>query len=208
MSAEFFSHSFFLHVFFFLNNFSKFLFVEKTELGYAYTAKAHSEETHHLPPPPNAFGEKNFNRVLYNITKFMRADGVPVFDRGNPFVFTYNDPLSNEGNQIEVLKDFLNQFAEPKTPNIDVYPLTRLFFVLRTELAKRGKCESIPNENFTNVLLSRDPYETTGGISCEVSIVFQCNSTKFRDWSKSLKKKSESFVQEEESKKKTFFICN
>lgn len=102
----------------------------------------------------------------------MRSDGVPIFDGGNPFVFTYNDPYSNECNQVEVLKDFLNQFAEPKTPNIDVYPLTRLFYVLRMELAARGKCEGIPNENFTNVLLSRDPYETTAGISCEVSVTF------------------------------------
>lgn len=150
-----------------------FIQPEKVETGFAYTAKALSEDTHRLPPPPNAFGEKNYQRVMYNMQKFMREDGVPTFDSGNQIVFTYNDPHSSEGNQVEILKDFLGQFAGEQGHNIDIYPLTRLFYVLRKELAARGKCDDIPNEGFTNVLLARDPYESSAGISCEVSGIFE-----------------------------------
>lgn len=151
-------------------HFLAFFSTEKVELGYAYTAKVHSEETHRLPTPPDAYGEKNFNRVWFNMKKFMLEDGVPTFDGGNQIIFTYNDPYSNEGNQIEILKDFLNQFADDQGHKFDVYPLTRLFYVLRKKLFALEKCDDIPNENYTDVFLSRDPYDATSGISCEVSV--------------------------------------
>lgn len=156
---------------FFHRKFSKHLHLSSTgsvEIGYAYTVKAHAEETHRLPTPPNAFGETDYGRVLYNIQKFMKEDGVPTFDGGNQIIFTYNDPYSNDENQVDVLKDFFKQFAGQRGHRIDIYPLTRLYYALRKELAARGKSDGIPNENFTNILLSRDPYESIGGISCEV----------------------------------------
>ncbi|XP_031619145.1 protein maelstrom homolog [Contarinia nasturtii] len=164
-----------------------FINPEHVEIGYAYTAKAHSEETHQIPPPPNDFGETNYQRVMFNIKKFMKEDGVQTFDGGNQMIFTYHDPYTNEENQVDVLKDFLKQFADEREQhNIDVYPLTRLFYVLRKELAARGKTEAIPNENFTNILLSRDPYESIGGISCgfheEKDATRHCALSRCRRW--------------------------
>lgn len=90
----------------------------------------------------------------------------PVFDGGKHMVFTYSD--ESVDSQIDVLKDFLRQFAGEKDHGIDIFPLTRLFYALRNELAANGRGEVIPNENFTNVFLSRDPYEALAGISCPV----------------------------------------
>lgn len=148
---------------------------EKVEIGYAYTVKAHSEETHRLPPPPKAFGEKDYNRLLFEIKKFLKDDNNPVFDGGNPMIFTFHNEYSSEDNQIDVLKNLLDQFGD-HDHRINIYPLTRLFYVLRNELAHRGLCEKIPNEAYSKVFLSRDPYECLGGISCEV---FQKKTFKF-----------------------------
>lgn len=95
------------------------------------------------------------------------------FDGGNKMVFTYADPYASEESQIDVLKSFMQQFAGGKDVKVDVYPLTRLFYSLRKELANQGRCDDIPNENFSNVFLSRDPYETIGGISCQVIEIVQ-----------------------------------
>lgn len=138
------------------------------ELGYAYTAKAHSERTHRLPPPPNAYGETNLGRVWYEMKKFMK-DHPKGYDGGNPIVFVYADPYASEDNEIEVLKSFMNQIAGNESASIDIYPLTRLFYALQKELVARGRGDDIPNENFCNVFLSRDPYETIAGISCQVN---------------------------------------
>lgn len=104
---------------------------------------------------------------MYNIVKFLN-DGGPVFDGGKQFVFTYNDEFTDESSQIEVLKNFMRQFNGGNDPAIDVYPLSRLFYVLRTELAQRGLVDAIPNEGYAKVFLSRDPYECLSGISCTV----------------------------------------
>lgn len=138
-------------------------------MGFAYAAKAHSEETHHLPPPPNALGEKDFGRVYHKIKKFLKDENAPVFDGGKYMVFAYNYPYANEESQINVLKNFLHQFSDENENCIDVFPLTRLFYVLQNELAKHGKCEELSNENFADVLMSHDSYESLGDIACPVS---------------------------------------
>lgn len=135
-------------------------------MGMAFTAKDYSEKTHRLPPPPNAFGEKNYSRVIYEMEKFMAKDK-KGFDGGKPIVFTYVDQYASEDDQIEVLKSFMEQFSDAEL-FFDLYPLTRLFYTLQKELAARGRGDDIPNENFCHVFLSRDPYETIGGISCPV----------------------------------------
>lgn len=148
---------------------------EKIAFGYAYTAKAHTESTHRLPTVPDAFGEKNLARVWYDIQKFMDMDKDEIaFDGGKPMVFTFYDPFSSEANQIDVLKSFIRQFVGNKSLPIDLYPLNRLFYTLRKELAARGLVGDVPNEKFCEVFLTKDPYETLGGISCSVIFYFCC----------------------------------
>lgn len=138
------------------------------ELGYAYTVKAHSESTHRLPPPPNALGEANFGRILYEIQNFMKEDA-EAFDGGKQMVFAYADPYSNQDDQLDVLDSFIKQFSGGKPVNFVIYPLRRLFYAIRKELAAQGRTDDVPNEIFCNAFLSKDPYETFGGISCDVS---------------------------------------
>lgn len=145
------------------------LFILKTEkvaFGFAYTAKAHSESTHRLPTPPDAYGEKNFNRVWCEIEKFMGTDD-KAYDGGKPMVFAFHDAFSSDANQFDVLKSFMKQFVGSKSLPIDLYPLTRLFYTLRKELAARGSVDAVPNEKFCEVFLTNDPYETSAGISCD-----------------------------------------
>lgn len=148
---------------------------DKPALGYAYTAKAHSESTHRLPTPPDAYGEKNLGRVWCEIEKFMDTDD-KAYDGGKPMVFTFADVFASEANQIDVLKSFMKQFVGSSSLPIDLYPLTRLFYTLRKELAARGKVQGVPNEKFCDMFLTNDPYETTANISCSV---IQFNSIQF-----------------------------
>lgn len=146
------------------------------EMGFAYAVKSHSEETHRLPTPPRAHGQTDFDRVLYEIKKFMR--GYPSFDSGNPIVFTYTNPYANEEDQVEVLNSFMQQFGADESFQLDFYPLTRLFYKLRrevVELGLRGHDFQVPNENYCHAFLSRDPYESSAGISCEVNSIFLFN---------------------------------
>lgn len=121
---------------------------------------------------------------MYEIEKFMDNDD-KAFDGGKPMVFTFTDTYASEANQIDVLKSFMKQFALDKPNPVDLYPLTRLFYALRKELAARGRVDDVPNERFCDNFLSNDPYETHGGISCEVISSFsiklelQKNSKKY-----------------------------
>lgn len=142
---------------------------DKPALGYAFTAKSHSETTHRLPVPPDAFGEKNLRRVWCDMEKFIGTD-IKDFDGGKLMVFTFADAYSSEANQIEVLKSFMKQFVGSDSLPIDLYPLTRLFYMLRKELAARHLVDAVPNERYCDMFLTNDPYETIGGISCDVCV--------------------------------------
>lgn len=146
---------------------------DKPALGYAFTAKSHSESTHRLPTPPDAYGEKNLGRIWCEIEKFMDTDD-KAYDGGKPMVFSFADPYASEVNQIEVLKSFVKQFvgnSQTKLP-IDLYPLTRLFYTLRKELHARGRADMfVPNEKYCEGFLAKDPYETRSGISCQVILI-------------------------------------
>lgn len=92
-----------------------------------------------------------------------------AYDGGKPMVFTFADVFASEANQIDVLKSFMKQFVGSESLPIDLYPLTRLFYTLRKELAARGRVDNVPSEKFCDMFLTNDPYETSGGISCEVN---------------------------------------
>lgn len=138
-------------------------------MTFAWTAKEHSEKTHRLPRPPDAFGEKNFRRVWQEMKIFMEKDGgMQAFDGGKPMVFTFTDSYASEASQIDVLKSFMRQFVGSDSMPFDLYPLRRLFYALRKELFARGRVDDVPNEMFCDTFLTNDPYETIGGISCMV----------------------------------------
>jgi hypothetical protein len=41
-------------------------------LGYKYEADTHSEQTHHIPAPPEEFGgENDYVKIFYDIKQFL-----------------------------------------------------------------------------------------------------------------------------------------
>lgn len=136
------------------------------ELGYAADAKAHADSTHKLPIPPNAYGETNFNEVYQEIWNLLTEESHYQFDNGKPFVFTYTNDCSTEEENILMLKSFMRQLTPNESP-IDVYPLSRLLFILTANLSAIDRCQSIDNISIAKMVLSRDTYEHRSGFSCE-----------------------------------------
>lgn len=144
-------------------------------MGFAYQAKHRSESSHRLPYPPNAMGQKNFFFVHEDIMRFIGEDKDAkkyAIDEGKPMVFTYSEFYASEESQVDVLKSFMQQFSRDGNINLDIYPLNYLYYALRNQLVEKNLLESIPNENFVKILLERDPYESQGGISCQVCIFY------------------------------------
>lgn len=139
-------------------------------MGYLANANDHTEATHRLPIPfiaASEIGEKDFHRIDYSIKKFLIEDG-QCFDGGKPIVFTYTDRYSAENHQISVLKSFMTTFSHHNQLEIDIFPLERLFVILRSKLADMERIAPLPNEHFADIIMSRDPFDATIGISCEV----------------------------------------
>lgn len=104
------------------------------------------------------------------IKEFMKPNRT-AHDGGKPMVFTFteNHLKNSDQNQIDVLKSFMKQFVGRETLPIDLYPLDRLFYTLRKELAARGRVDAVPSVHICADFLSNDPFEITNGISCNVS---------------------------------------
>lgn len=136
-------------------------------MGYAADARNYSEQTHKLPIPPNAMGETNFSEVYRKIWKLLVADKNRYkFDDGKPFVFTYTGDCATEEDNVLMLKSFMAQVSMKESP-IDIYPLSRLFFILATNLAEIDRFQKIDNISIVHMLLSRDSFEHRSGFSCE-----------------------------------------
>lgn len=137
------------------------------ELGYAADARNYSDDTHKLPIPPNAMGETNFYEVFRKIWKLLVADKNRYkFDDGKPFVFTYTSDHTSEEDNILMLKSFMMQLSNREAP-IDVYPLSRLFYILSTNLFEIDRFQKIDNISIVHIILSRDLFEHRSGFSCE-----------------------------------------
>lgn len=156
------------------------------DLGYAADAKNHSEDTHKLPIPPHALGERHFHAAFHNIWKVLtKVSASKRFDDGKPFVFTYANDYTSEEDNVFMLKSVLSQLSNQEAP-IDVYPLSRLFFVLATNLFEIDRFQKVENISIVNMLLSRDSYDHTSGFSCEyherVDACTHCALSKATRW--------------------------
>lgn len=81
---------------------------EKLPLGFQYDAKSWSEESHRLPIPPNAKGEKNYALILHEINKFMgNARQLP--------------PLFTAKEDIPMIESFIQEFCALSDENPSRY---------------------------------------------------------------------------------------
>lgn len=139
-----------------------------------------------MPIPPYAMGESNFQEVFRKIWKRLVVDRSKYqFDDGKPFVFTYTGDGATEEDNILMLKSFMTQLSNKDSP-IDIYPLSRLFFILTTNLFEIDRFQKIDNISIVHMLLSRDPYEHHSGFSCEhherVDACAHCALSKATRW--------------------------
>lgn len=154
-------------------------------MGFAADAKVYSESTHMLPLPPHAFGERKFHAVFFNIWKILT--NVARIDSGKPFVFTYTNDYASEEDSVSMLKSVLSQlYSSQKEVPIDVYPLSRLFFVLASKLFESGRLHHKINMSIVNMQMSRDAYEYRSGFSCvyheRVDACAHCALSKASRW--------------------------
>lgn len=112
-------------------------------------------------------GETDFEEVFFNIWKLLASDKKRFgFDDGKPFVFTHPDDCTSEENSILMMKSFITQISKKDSP-IDIYPMSRLFYILATNLTEIDRYQNIENISIARLLLSRDPYEHRSGFSCD-----------------------------------------
>lgn len=131
--------------------------------GYRADAKLHSEETHGLPIPPEAMGEKNFIKVNEGINDIFKSGS--TFDGGKPMVFT-NDGIY--GENVPMLKSFMNQFSKHDN-TVDVFPLTSLVYNMKEIIAEKRGVVNPVTLHLAKALLDRDVFEFRRNISCKVS---------------------------------------
>lgn len=127
-------------------------------MGFQYTAKSHSDDTHRLPIPPNAKGEKNYQSILKQIHKFMGKNELA--------------PLFTLKENIPMIKSFLHQFCEmsEEESRHRVYPLHELFFVIKEEAAKNSvEGEAFQSIHIPDAHLNRDQYIYLRDTACNVS---------------------------------------
>lgn len=112
-----------------LKNFHSFVNPGKCEIGYAWTAKNHSEKIHHLPPPPNALGEREYDKLydeILDILGIRRDQFFSKDDKQRPRVFVRQQ-------DIKMIKSILKQFAGPIDwkKQFDVCEFEYLFHVMK-----------------------------------------------------------------------------
>lgn len=111
-----------------LKKFHSFVNPGKCEIGYAWTAKEHSNKIHRLPTPPDALGEKDYDKLYGEILNILGIRRNQVFskdDKRRPRVFVRKQ-------DIKTIKSILKQFAGSHWKDqFDVFEFEHLFYVMK-----------------------------------------------------------------------------
>ncbi|KAJ6633186.1 Protein maelstrom like [Pseudolycoriella hygida] len=161
-----------------ISKFHTYVNPESLPMGYLNDAKEHSADTHQLPYPPNAKGEKNYTAVLNAMHSFL----------GNPSELP---PLFTAKEEITIIKSFLQQFCPRDEPELvnryRVYPLHQLFYEIKEE-AVRNSVQGTPFKSIhiAEAHLNRDHYSYISNIACtyheEMDCVKYCALASVQKW--------------------------
>lgn len=106
-------------------------FTGTVELGYAFEAKDNSEKYHRLPPPPNALGERNYEKVYTGILDVLGVRSGQIFgkdDEQRPYIFTRKQ-------DTDMIESILDQLSNQQWTHIlDVFELEFLFNLLKNKV--------------------------------------------------------------------------
>ncbi|XP_037051831.1 protein maelstrom homolog [Bradysia coprophila] len=136
------------------NKYHTYVAPENIQMGYQADAIEHSTNTHRLAVPPNATGERNYQRILNEMKRFM---GEPT-----PILFTFEE-------NIAMIKSFIRLFANSgNNDDIKVYPLHQLFYEIKVMTAKNSAMErpSFGSINIAKEHLRRYDCVLTAGTAC------------------------------------------
>lgn len=136
---------------------------QKIPLGLALDAITWSEETHRLPVPPDSKGETDFSVLLEKLLNFIDFEEEKKCK--NFLLFT-------DAKDVGETENILSQFTEDSKilfPFL-VCPLGEFFYQLKVATERYGlglDKPNFPGRTIADVLLKKDPYEYTSGISCD-----------------------------------------
>ncbi|XP_055641325.1 protein maelstrom homolog [Toxorhynchites rutilus septentrionalis] len=132
----------------------------KLPLGLAYEARIQSEESHKLPVPPDSMGETDFSVLFDKLLAFIEIK----CKKAKPFL------LFTDSKEVSMVENIIGQLSDESKIqyNFLVCPLGELFFQLKRETERYGLdiC-TFHSKVIADVLLRKDIYEFTRGISCE-----------------------------------------
>lgn len=131
-------------------------------LGMALDAATHSNATHQLPVPPDAFGEPNYEKILRQIIKFVKSStGSKTF----PPMFTWNKDIP----MVESILRGILEATDFDYVKLSVLPLIDFFYYLKLATENYGlDINTFPSVHMAKALLETDVYAYTAGIACDV----------------------------------------
>ncbi|XP_055309099.1 protein maelstrom 2-like [Sitodiplosis mosellana] len=136
-------------------------------IGYAFEAKDRSEKVHRLPPPPNALGEKDYEKIYSTILGVLDVVPGQKFEKNDerrPCVFIRRE-------DIEMIESILDQLSDHTWQNtFDVFDFNLLFNRLKNKVeveTKAGLSVDPIRITVSDSFIEQDRYDATPNISCD-----------------------------------------
>lgn len=136
------------------------------KVGHAFEAKYRSERIHHLPPPPRAFGETDYNviyQAVLNVIGITANEKYAKDDARRPRLFVRKEDIQMMESILDTLShnmDWRNLF--------DLFELEYLFYELKNavEHDPENPDEKLPY-SVTSYFIELDHFDWTADISCK-----------------------------------------
>lgn len=135
---------------------------EQIKLGYLEETRNHSDQVHHMPIPPEAMGEKNYNVIYKQILEMLDIKGDEKYEKGDmrrPCVYVVK-------KGIRMMESILDELSSDDQWNnfFDVFELELLFNELMNSGEDSNKKLPI---TITSAFIEQDRFEHTPGLACD-----------------------------------------
>lgn len=129
-------------------------------IGMGYQAKSHADDTHRLPVPPNAMGERDFGKVIQGLMSFIETDENGQY----PPLYAHKHYLEMIKNVMSILE---NEYFGDNSVNFKIYPIQYLFYTLKMSTAEKGEVKKPESIFISDAIFERDTFEYQNKISCD-----------------------------------------
>ncbi|XP_039961078.1 protein maelstrom 1 [Bactrocera tryoni] len=126
--------------------------------GLQYEAQHHSENTHKLPLPPNAKGERDLGLVYNNILDFIRDPETGEY----PPIYTHRDSIP----VVKSVLEFLKSDVSARDVVFDTYSIQYLLYILKDTVMQLNGSDKQISSYITDADFERDFFEYQTGIAC------------------------------------------